>query len=164
MNIRKLKYPIWEQIIFYALTLVAPVVLLVVQGLTSPHKVFRISFTFVCTLLLTWIFIKKFLIAPYLKRLKDEKSILEHDYAIDVGNTDKSRYMWYTNELRLFIVNIIDVGLFGSVILLLVAGVKNMTFNVQGSSFMVIIFYFIAFTVRVIYLLVKRAKSDKIIV
>lgn len=164
MNIKKLKYPIWEQIIFYALTLVAPIVLLVVQGLTSPHKVFRVSFTFICTLLLTWVFVKKFLIAPYLKRLKDEKSILEHDYSIDVGNADKSKFMWCTNELRLFIVNMIEVGLFGTVILLLAFGIKNMTFNIQGSSFMVIIFYFVAFAIRITYLLVRRAKSDKIIV
>lgn len=161
VKINKLKYPWWMQVIYYGLTVVAPIILLVVQGLYSPHKVFRISFTFICTLLLSWIFIKKFILNQYVRKIQNEKVALEHDYAIEVGNPEKCKYLWLSNELKLVIGDMIDVGLLCAVIILIAVGVKNMTFNVKGTSFMVIIFYLLAFLARIVYLLIKRAIPNK---
>lgn len=161
VNIKKLKYPWWIEVIYYGLTVVAPIILLVVQGLHSPYKVFRVSFTFICTLLLTWIFVKKFLLNQYIKKIQTEKVALEHDYSIEVGNPDKCKYIWLSNELKLVLCNLTDVGLLCAVIILIAVGVKNMSFNVKGTSFMVIIFYLLAFIAKILYLLIKRGVPDR---
>ena len=73
IQVKKLKYPLWLDIIFTVLTVAAPIILIVVQGLTSPSHVFRFSFTVICSLLLAWIFIKKFVVKPYEEKLVKEK-------------------------------------------------------------------------------------------
>lgn len=156
IQVKKLKYPLWLDIIFTILTVVAPIILIVIQGLTSPSHAFRFSFTVICSLLLTWIFINKFVIKPYSDKLVKEKVNLEHDYSIDVGDPKKCKYLWLTNELWLMLFNGIQTTLFGLTILLLAVGIQNANIKVQGSSFLVIIFYLVAFGIKVIYLLAKK--------
>lgn len=161
IKVKKLKYPLWLEISFTALTVAAPIILIVVQGLTSQSTTFRISFSVICTLLLSWICIKKFVLKPYEERLNTEKTNLEHDYSIEVGDPKKCKYLWLTNELWITLFNAIQIVLFGAMILLLAVGIQNSNIKVKGSSFAVIIFYLIAFGMKVVYLLAKKEALEE---
>lgn len=161
IQVKKLKYPLWLDIIFTILTVAAPIILIVVQGLTSPSHAFRFSFTVICSLLLAWIFIKKFVIKPKEDKLNKEKLNLEHDYSIDVGDPKKCKYLWLQNELWLMLFNSIQATLFGLTIMLLAIGIQNANIKVKFSSFLVIIFYLLAFGMKTIYLLAKKEALEE---
>lgn len=161
IQVKKLKYPLWLDIVFTILTVVAPIILIVVQGLTSPSRAFRFSFTVICSLLLGWIFIKKFVIKPKEDKLIKEKVNLEHDYSIDVGDPKKCKFLWITNELWLTLFNVIQTTLFGLTILLLAVGIENANIKVKFSSFLIIIFYLLAFGMKIIYLLAKKEALEE---
>ena len=161
IQVKKLKYPLWLDITFTILTVVAPIILIVVQGLTSPSRTFRFSFTVICSLLLSWIFIKKFIIKPKEDKLIKEKVNLEHDYSIDVGDPKKCKFLWITNELWLTLFNVIQTALFGLTILLLAVGIESANIKVKFSSFLVIIFYLLAFGMKIIYLLAKKEALEE---
>lgn len=161
IQVKKLKYPLWLDIVFTILTVVAPIILIVVQGLTSPSQTFRFSFTVICSFLLSWIFIKKFIIKAKEDKLIKEKVNLEHDYSIDVGDPKKCKFLWITNELWLTLFNAIETTLFGLTILLLVVGIENANIKVKFSSFSVIIFYLLAFGMKIIYLLAKKEALEE---
>lgn len=161
IQVKKLKYPLWLDIIFTILAVAAPIILIIVQGLTSRSHAFRFSFTVVCSLLLAWIFIKKFIIKPKEDKLIKEKVNLEHDYSIDVGDPKKCKYLWLSNELWLMLFNGIQTALVGLTIMLLAVGIQNMNIKVKGSSFLIIIFYLLAFGMKAIYLVAKREALEE---
>ena len=161
IQVKKLKYPLWLEIAYTVLTVAAPIILIVIQGLTSPSSAFRFSFTVLCSLLFVWNFVKKFVVKPYEEKLNKEKVNFEHDYSIDVGDPKKCKYLWLNNELWLMLFNSIQTALFGLVIMLLAVGIQNSNIKVKGSSFAVIIFYLIAFGMKVIYLLAKKEALEE---
>lgn len=160
-DIKKLKYPIWFTILFYIFTLVAPIIILLIQGFTSENKIFRISFSVISIALIAWVFIRKFLLKGLEDKMQNRKASLEHDYEIEVGSTDKAKYLWYNNELTLIFINLIQIILVGGLFLLLAVGIQNMSIHVKASSFAMIILYSIAYIAKIIYVLIKRDTSFK---
>lgn len=160
-NIKKLNYPIWFTILFYLFTVVAPVTILLVQGFTSESTTFRVSFSVISIALIAWVFIRKFLLKGIEEKLQNKKSALEHDYEIEVGSEEKAKYLWYNNELALILINIVQVVLIGGLFLLLAVGIQNLSINVKGSSFAMIILYTIAYAAKIIFVLIKRDTSFK---
>lgn len=161
-NIKKLKYPLWFQITFLLLTVAVPLITLVVQGLNSPSKVFRISFTFICIALVAWIFIYKFVIKGIEDKLQKKKVALEHDYEIDVGNKEKAKWLWFSNELVLSIVNAIHVALIGILILLITIGIQEAALKIKGAMYFITILYLIAYIAKFVLILTLRGKEQEV--
>lgn len=160
-NIKRLKYPLWFNILFYVLTVVAPIVLMMVQGFNSPNTAFKVSFGVICTLLITWVYIRKFVLANIEKRLINEKSSLEHDYSIESGSSDKIKYLWFTNELWLNLINALHIALIGILIGLLAVGIQASCIKARGSVYIVALLYMIAYGIKFIYIVVSRNKGKE---
>ena len=158
-NIKKLKYPLWFQITFLILTVAVPLITLVVQGLNSPSKVFRVSFTMICILLVAWIFIYKFVIKGIEEKLDKKKAALEHDYEIDVGDAEKCKWLWYSNELILSIINAVHVVLIGALIMLIAIGIQEAAFKIKGAAIFITILYLVAYISKFIMILALRGKE-----
>ena len=155
-NIKKLKYPLWFNIVFSILTVAIPLIFIIVQGFNSPSAIFKISFTMICAILLLWIFTRKFVFRKYEEKLEARKASLEHDYEIEVGNPQKAKWLWYSNEIILSVINAIQVLLIGGLILLMAVGIQNAAIKVKGLSFLIAILYLIAYTIKFIVLLKLR--------
>lgn len=160
-NIKKLKYPLWFQLVFLALTVVAPIITLIVQGLNSPSKSFRITFTVIGTILVAWIFIRKFVIKGIESKLEQKKSAIEHDYELDIGNPDKCRWLWFTNELWLSIIKAVHVGLIGLLIMLIAIGIQEAALQIKGAAFFIMILYLVAYVIKFVLVLILRGKEFK---
>lgn len=158
-NIKKLKYPFWFQIAFLLFTVAAPLITLVVQGLNSPSKVFRVSFTMICLLLVAWIFVYKFVIKGIEEKLQKKKVALEHDYEIDVGNSEKCKWSWFSNELILSIINAVHVVLIGSLILLVMIGIQEAALKIKGAALFITILYLIAYIAKFVMIITLRGKE-----
>jgi hypothetical protein len=155
-NINKLKYPLWFNIVFSILTVAIPLIFIVVQGFNSPSTTFKISFTMICATLLLWIFVRKFVFNKYEEKLRNRKASLEHDYEIEVGNPQKAKWLWYSNEIILSIINAVQVLLIGGLILLMAVGIESAAIKVKGLSFLIAILYIIAYVIKFILLLKLR--------
>lgn len=158
-TIKKLKYPLWFYISFYVLTLVIPVITIMVQGFRSPSQIFRITFGSICIILLLWSFVRKFILANVETKLLASKAALEHDYEIDVGNSRKTKYVWYTNEIWLALINIIQVMLIGALILVLLAGLEAGAIKIKGATYLVAICYLSAYILKFSFILTARNKE-----
>lgn len=159
-NIKKLKYPLWYKIIYYVGSILAPIVLLMVQGFRSPHQGFRITFAVISIALIGWVFVRKFVIGNLEQKMTNEKSALEHDYAIECGNTEKIKYLWFSNELWLNLVNFVHIALIGSLIMLVAIGIQNAAIKVKGTSFIIMILYLIVYAIKFVYIIVQRDKFE----
>lgn len=158
-NIKKLKYPLWFNIIFSILTVAIPLIFIVVQGFNSPSTTFKVSFTMICAILLLWIFVRKFIIHKYEEKLENRRASLEHDYEIEVGNPQKAKWLWYSNEIILSIINAIHVLLIGGLILLMAVGIESAAIKVKGLSFLITILYLIAYIIKFIVLFRLRGND-----
>ena len=159
-EIKKLSYPLWFTITFYILTVVAPLSFMIVQGFNSESKVFSFSFTVICTLLILWIFARKFLLNNIEVKLQNKKTSLEHDYEIEIGSQDKAKWLWFTNEMWLTILNCVQVALVGGLMLLVAVGIQNAAIKIKGLSFMVAILYLVAYIMKFIVILKLRGSDD----
>ena len=97
--INKLKYPMWFQIVFYCSTVAIPVCLILAEGLTSKQSWFKWSFALIATIVIAWSAIYKWLLTGMRDKIAERKTKLEHDYEIDVGDTNKIKYNHITVKL-----------------------------------------------------------------
>lgn len=158
-NIKKLKYPLWFQIVFLLFTVAAPIVTLIVQGLNSPNRTFRITFTVIGIILVAWIFIRKFVIHGMETKLEQKKAAIEHDYELDIGNPEKCRWLWFSNELLLSIIKAIHVALIGMLIMLIMIGIQEAAIKIKGAAFFIMILYLLAYIAKFILILVLRGRE-----
>jgi len=147
-NIKKLGYPLWFNIVFLCLTVGGPIVLVVMEGLSSPSSAFRWTFMTVATALTAWVFIQHFLVKNLRKKLLAKQTALEHDYSIDVGNSNKIKYLWYTNEQWLTLFTLINGALFGGLVAVIMTGVASGLMHIRGTILLIAIFYVIAYTLK----------------
>ena len=155
-DIKKLKYPLWLQIVFYALTVVGPIILIAIEGFQSPHSGFRFTFGVISALLLTWTFLKKFIIVKVIKKYTDKKSTLEHEYEVEIGTAEKVKYLWFTNEIWLNMFEAIEVILLGSFICILAYGIQSGLYTVKAITLIIALFYLIAYVTKFMYIYVTR--------
>ena len=160
-DIKKLKYPLWLQIIFYVLTVVGPLTLIAVEGFKSPQVAFRFTFGVIATMLLTWTFLKKFILVKYIKKLTDKKSTLEHEFEVEVGNPDKVKYLWYQNELYLSLFEALNVALIGSLIAVIAYGIQSGSYKVKAITLIIAILYVLAYIAKMLYIFATRDEEYK---
>lgn len=160
LDIKTLGYPKWFNIVFYCLTIVIPICLLIIEGLKAPSTIagvaFKISFMVLSAGIMTWFFVKKFIWSKVEIKLLAKQTALEHDYSIDNGNSEKIKYLWFKNERRLAIFDLINVILYGGFIMVILMGVASTLMKVKGIVALVMTLYVIAYTIKFMILIVRR--------
>lgn len=161
-NIKKLKYPKWFNIIFLGLTVVLPLIFVVVQGFTSPSTTFKISFTVICSLILIWVFTRKFILSKIEKEIISKKAAIEHDYELNVGSQENAKWLWFNNELILTIINVVQVLLIGGLIMLFAIGIETAAIKFKTLSILISLLYMIAYIIKFITILKLRGEDSEV--
>lgn len=158
IKIKKLQYPLWFQIVFYVLTILAPLVIIMIEGYSSDDYWFRWTFGVISGLVLLWSLIHKFILSNYEKRMRDHKVALEHDYEIDVGNPRKIKWLWYTNEQWLTVIQLVQIILWSVLIIVFALGIKAAAVKINYLAIILGILYAIAYIIK--FILISRLKGE----
>lgn len=162
-DIKRLRYPLWFHIVFYCLTVLIPLILIMVEGFSSHVSYFKWTFGVLALLVLTWSAIYKWLLSGMRKRIEERKHQLEHDYEIDVGNPEKIRYIWFTNEQKLAIVEAANIGLWGLLIAVIAVGIAQGFMAIKGATICIAALYVIAYVIKFLTITFLKGyeKGDK---
>lgn len=161
-NIKKLKYPAWFNVLFLGLTVVIPLIFVVVQGFKSPSTTFKISFTVICSLILIWVFARKFILSKLEEKIVNKKAAIEHDYELNIGSQENAKWLWFNNELVLTIINAIQVLLIGGLIILFALGIETAAIKIKTLSILISLLYTIAYIVKFSLILKMRGEDSEV--
>lgn len=106
---KKLKMPLWQDIVYMCLVCVAPIVITCIELFQSHSTVFKWSFASIGAILVTFIVIKKYVLNTYIKKNEEEIVLLEHDYSIGTGDETACKAKWKHCKMMLYILNCIEV-------------------------------------------------------
>ena len=158
-DIKRLKYPLWFHIIFYCLTVVVPLILIMVEGFCAKTSTFRWTFGVLSLILVAWLAIYNWLLQGLQKKVADRKSKLEHDYEIDVGNPEKIKYIWFSNELKLAIIQAANVFVWGAFFAVVLTGIAEGVMAIRGAVLTICIIYVIAYIFKFCTILYLRGEE-----
>lgn len=165
VGLKTLKYPIWFEIVFACLTILAPMTLIIVEGLNAPAGIagttFKVSFMVLIIGIAAWVAIKKIWIKNLESKLLAKQLALEHDYSIDIGNLEKIKYLWYQNEVKLTILNLVSIVLYGGLAMILLLGVSSQLMEIKGLAMILAGIYVVAYTFKFVLLLSRSGVSDE---
>jgi len=158
--IKKLGYPLWFTIVFFILTIAAPIGFVIAEGLKAPStpsgSAFKVSFMMFSICIITWFFIRKFLIVDIENKLLVKQAALEHDYSIKVGDAQAIKYLWYGNQTKLALFNLVTVTIYGGFIFIIMLGVSSALITVKNIVLIVTGLYFVAYTIKFMILILGR--------
>lgn len=86
VKVKKIKMPLWQDIVYMALIAVAPIVITCLELFQSHSSAFKWSFASIGAILTTFIIIKKYLLNKQIDNLEKEVFELEHDYSVANGD------------------------------------------------------------------------------
>ena len=164
-NIKKLKYPLWYNIVFAILTVAIPLGLFVYECLTAAHTqagvVFKVTFAGLTLAIIAWLFLNHFVIKKFKEKVSAKQLLLEHDYSAQVGNPDALKAMWYANERWLTLFEIVGVLLYGGLGAIILIAVQSAIIKVKGILIIIAICYIIAYTMKYLLLILKKEAIDE---
>ena len=164
-NIKKLKYPLWYNIVFAILTVAIPLGLFVYECLSAAHTqggvVFKVSFIAIVIAIVAWLFLNHFVIKAFKNKIIAKQALLEHDYSAEVGNSDALKTLWYANERWLTLFEIVGVLLYGGLAALILIAVQSAIIKVKGIIILVTICYIIAYTLKYLLLIMRKEATDE---
>lgn len=164
-NIKKLKYPLWYNIVFAILTVAIPLGLVVYECLSAAHTqagvVFKVTFVGLTLAIIAWLFLNHFVIKKFKEKVRAKQLLLEHDYSAQVGNPDALKAMWYANERWLTLFEIAGVLLYGGLGALILIAVQSAIIKVKGILIIIAICYTIAYTIKYLLLILRKEATDE---
>ena len=164
-NIKKLKYPLWYNIVFAILTVAIPLGLFVYECLSAAHTqagvVFKVTFAGLTLAIIAWLFLNHFVIKKFKEKVHAKQLLLEHDYSAQVGNPDALKAMWYANERWLTLFEIAGVLLYGGLGALILIAVQSAIIKVKGILIIIAICYTIAYTIKYLLLILRKEATDE---
>lgn len=161
----KLKLPLWSDIVYLLLTVVAPIVFIVIEAMKVPSASFRISFTVCSASIIAYVMIRKFIIDKYINKLSSQCATVELNYQTDVGDPEKNKTFWVKSKVIEYVFSIIQIVLVGSLILLIVWGLQTLGLKLRGTTIFIFLLYLVAFAFRIVMylgILQKKNNSDKV--
>lgn len=158
-EIKKLTYPVWFHITFYCLTVIVPLILIMIEGFGAKSSTFRWTFGVLSMLLVGWLAIYNWLLRGIKKKVEERKGKLEHDYEIDVGNLEKIKYIWFSNELKLAIISAVNVALWGTFFAVVLSGIAEGVMAIKGALITICTLYVIAYTFKFCTILFLRGEE-----
>lgn len=102
---KKIKMPLWQDLVYMAFVAVAPIVITCIELFNSHSSVFKFTFASVGAIFVTVIVIRKYILNSQIERLKREVYDLEHDYSIANGNDKLIEVKWKKCKLILYCYN-----------------------------------------------------------
>ena len=164
-NIKKLKYPLWYNIVFAILTVAIPLGLFVYECLSAARTqagvVFKVTFVGLTLAIIAWLFLNHFVIKKFKEKVRAKQLLLEHDYSAQVGNPDALKAMWYANERWLTLFEIAGVLLYGGLGALILIAVQSAIIKVKGILIIIAICYTIAYTIKYLLLILRKEATDE---
>ena len=158
--IRKLGYPLWFSIIFFILTVVTPIGFIIAEGLKAPSttigNAFKVSFLVFSIGIICWFFVRKFLLSNIETKLLTKQIALEHDYSIKVGDAQAIKYLWYSNQTKLALFNLVNVVIYGGFIVIVMLGVASALIKIKDIVLLITILYIAAYGIKFIILILGR--------
>jgi len=151
-KVNKLKYPTWFVVIFYLLTIGLPLTYIFIEGYKAPSQTFRITFTIVIGLCIFWLFLNKFMLKNKFTEIKSKKAQLEHEYQIQVGNTDNIKKLWYDNEVMYNIITALSIFIYGLTIIVIAYGISLGCLKVKAMTTCITSCYVVAYLLKFLVL------------
>lgn len=140
---RKLKQPLWQELVYLALVMVAPIVITCVELFQSHSSAFKWSFASIGAILITYIVIRKFIINERIRKAKEEIIQIEHDYSLNIGDEKLARQKWKHLNLVLYIYNALMVILWMALIYLFIQALIDGFIAFKGASLFILLFVLI---------------------
>lgn len=140
IKVRKLKSPWWQDLIYMALIMVAPIVITCIELFQSHSSFFKISFSSVGAILITYILIKKYVLNARISKIEAEVSQLEHDYSISVGDEYLTIAKWKSCQLKIYLYNAITVVLSMALIYLFISALAEGLIAFRGAAMLILLF------------------------
>ena len=149
IKVRKLKSPWWQDLIYMALIMVAPIVITCIELFQSHSSFFKISFSSVGAILITYILIKKYVLNARISKIKTEVSQLEHDYSISVGDEYLTIAKWKSCQLKIYLYNAITVVLSMALIYLFISALAEGLIAFRGAAMLILLFVVVGMVFKV---------------
>lgn len=164
-NIKKLKYPLWYNIVFAILTVAIPLGLFVYKCLTAARTqsgvVFKVTFIGLTLAIIAWLFLNHFVIKKFKEKVKAKQLLLEHDYSAQVGNPNALKAMWYVNERWLTLFEIAGVLLYGGLGAAILIAIELGSIKVKYILIIIATCYAIAYTIKYLLLILRKEATDE---
>ena len=137
---KKLKQPLWQELVYLALVGVAPIVITCIELFQSHSTVFKWSFASIGAILISYIVIRKFIINEKIKKAKAEILQIEHDYSLNIGDEALAKQKWKHLNLVVYIYNAIMVLLAMALIYLFVTALVDGLIAFKGAVLFILLF------------------------
>lgn len=140
---RKLKQPLWQELVYLAFVMVAPIVITCIELFQSHSTMFKWSFASIGAILISYIVIRKFVINERIRKAKEEIIQIEHDYSLNIGDEKLARQKWKHLNLVLYIYNALMIILWMALIYLFVQALIDGFIAFKGASLFILLFVLI---------------------
>lgn len=137
---KKLKQPLWQELVYLALVGVAPIVITCIELFQSHSTIFKWSFASIGAILITYIVLRKFIINEKIKKAKAEILQIEHDYSLNIGDEALAKQKWKHLNLVVYIYNAIMVLLVMALVYLFVTALVDGLIAFKGAVLFILLF------------------------
>lgn len=137
---KKLKQPLWQELVYLALVAIAPIVITCIELFQSSSSMFKWSFASIGAILITYLVIRKFIINEKIKQAKAEILQIEHDYSLNIGDEKLARQKWKHLNLIVYIYNALMVLLSMALIYLFVTALADGLIAFKGAVLFILLF------------------------
>ena len=153
---KKLKQPLWQELVYLALVGVAPIVITCIELFQSHSTFFKWSFASIGAILITYIIIRKFIINEKIKKAKAEILQIEHDYSLNIGDESLAKQKWKHLNLIVYIYNAIMVLLAMALVYLFVTALVDGLIAFKGAILLIFLFVLAGMIFKIITYLVAE--------
>ena len=136
---RRLKVPLWINLIYYGLIAVVPIVITYLELFSTKSSIFTWGIASVSTLLVVLILFRNLVLHKAVTALKSKIASLEHDYSIKVGDENLIRLNWKWNNLKLYLYHAIILILSAGLLFMFITAVANGLMAFRGASLVIFI-------------------------
>ena len=147
---RKLRQPLWQELVYLALVMIAPIVITCIELFQSHSTMFKWSFASIGAILITYIIIRKFIINERVRKAKEEIVQIEHDYSLNIGDEKLAKQKWKHLNLILYIYNALMVLLWMALIYLFIQALIDGFIAFKGASLFILLFVLIGMIFKAI--------------
>ena len=147
---KKLKQPLWQELVYLALVGVAPIVITCIELFQSHSTFFKWSFASIGAILITYIIIRKFIINEKIKKAKAEILQIEHDYSLNIGDESLAKQKWKHLNLIVYIYNAIMVLLAMALVYLFVTALVDGLIAFKGAILFILLFVLAGMVFKII--------------
>jgi hypothetical protein len=137
---KKLKQPLWQELVYLALVGVAPIVITCIELFQSHSTLFKWSFASIGAILIAYVVIRKFIINEKIKKAKAEILQIEHDYSLNIGDEALAKQKWKHLNLVIYIYNAIMVLLAMALIYLFITALADGLIAFRGAALFILLF------------------------